>query len=42
MNFGLAASKIVPFMEKASYDNILIGSRPYDISQPGFFRAKSF
>lgn len=42
MNFGLAASKIVPFMEKASYDNILIGSRPYDISQPGFLGQKVF
>lgn len=40
--FGLAISKIVPFMEKASYDNILIGARPYGISQPGFLGQKVF
>ena len=41
-DFGLAISKIVPFMEKASYDNILIGTRPYGISQPGFLGQKVF
>ena len=40
--FGLAISKIVPFMEKASYDNILIGTSPYGISQPGFLGQKVF
>ena len=42
IDLGIAISKTVPFIEKASYDNILIGTRPYGISQPGFLGQKIF
>ena len=42
IEFGLTISKIVPFIEKASYDNILIGPRPKGLPNAGFLGQKVF
>lgn len=42
IEFGKRISEIVPFQEKASYDNILIGMRPSKITHTGYLGQKVY